>query len=263
MKNKTSSSQFIAYWLGYAPNGVAFAPMPQGTTVAVAFSVGLNAETTLATDYISSGGYTWDEILSMAAELQSAGIKVLAGVMPTSSLTWNDIDDPATFATNLKALVIDEWGLDGIEIDPEQEGGVAPSDNFIQTVQAIRAAFGNDSMLTYVSYVLDLDNALLSQCATDLDYVNLMGYFWPLDEMKSQYQDYVKVVSPTPVYLGVSPKTPAGLDVATQVADYAASTSGGLMMFATSQDVESITGDPDGTWSQTLLAALNSGGNGL
>ena len=79
--------------------------------------------------------------------------------------------------------VVDEYGLDGIDIDWEyptsNAAGISCSpddtDNFTLLMRDLRAALGNDRLLT-IATVADAKYINLRDCIDYLDFVNIMAY---------------------------------------------------------------------------------------
>ena len=79
--------------------------------------------------------------------------------------------------------VVDEYGLDGIDIDWEyptsNAAGISCSpddtDNFTLLMRDLRAALGNDKLLT-IATVADAKYINLRDCIDYLDFVNIMAY---------------------------------------------------------------------------------------
>ena len=123
--------QFVVYWNGFEPNPPRIQDLPPRIDVVNLFLLGFAASdngTTLKHDYITTGGYSWDEILKQVrlAKQANSKLRVCASIIPPKGgLLWNTIPDPAKFAANVYSL-IQEWGLDGIDLDTEQGRGVAP-----------------------------------------------------------------------------------------------------------------------------------------
>jgi hypothetical protein len=215
------SEQIVVYWNGFEKNPPLIQDLPAGINVINLFLVGFTASengTTLKHEYITTGGYSWDQILDQArqARQQHPGLKVCVTIIPPKDgLLWNDIPDPEQFASNVHAL-IDQWGLDGIDLDTEQGNGVAPDSGFINVVNALGAYFGPRATtglrMSVVTYRLDLDADLLKSTADAFDAVLLMGYFWSFDQMVTQFQDYAAIVGDSRLYFGVSP-TKTQIDV--------------------------------------------------
>jgi hypothetical protein len=253
-----STERFVAYWTGYANHGITLPDNPEYIQYVDLFLINLDPQTALNTDYITSDGMSWDEILEGAHSLQSRGQKVLASLMSTPTYYWNSIESPAEFAKQAANLVVNEWGLDGIDIDPEmsKDGeGFGPNQNFIEVVPALRSALGSDKLLTFVSYQLDFDGPLLEQNAKLFDYVALMGYFWDTPTMQQQFEAYSAYVPQQDLLLGVSPADPqTPLDEVQELSPWEPSggQKGGMMLFATPYDIPDYSGQPQWTYCQAI-----------
>jgi len=242
-----SNEKFVVYWLGYHTDPPAIQSLPQGIDVVTLFLLNLETSdngTTINYNYITSNGTSWDEILSQSHAAQANGVKVCASIIPpNSSLNWNTIPDPDTFAKNVYDLVT-EWGLDGIDIDPEQGGAVA-NDTFVAVVQALSRYFGPSSdtglILSFVSYQLWNDKPVLQPCAALFDYVMTMGYFWSFETMIQQFGEYAAIVGADKLLFGIGGdpwQTP--LDETKQLAAWEPSggTKGGMMEFNINDDTD-------------------------
>jgi len=245
--NTTSKEKFVVYWLGYHPNPPAIQSLPQGIDVVNLFLLNLASSpsgTTLDYNYITSQGTTWDEILSQSHAAQANGVKVCVSVIPPNNdLIWNTIPDPDTFAENVYNLVT-QWGLDGIDIDPEQGGGtIAPNQGFVAAVQALSKYFGPASdeglIMSFVSYELYNDKTVLQPCASLFDYVMLMGYFWSEHDMISQFKQYAAIVGNQNLMFGIGGDpwiTPLSETKALAAWEPANASKGGMMEFNINDD---------------------------
>src|ERR1051325_2715022 len=206
----TANEKFVVYWLGYHQNPPAIQSLPAGIDVVNLFLLNLassSSGTTLDYNYITSQGTTWDEILTQSHAAQANGVKVCVSIIPpNNSLIWNTIPDPDTFAENVYNLV-KGWGLNGIDIDLEQGGGVPPNQTFVTVVQALSKYFGpaaNTGLtMSFASYQLGDDQTVLKPCAKLFDYVALMGYFWSFSEMVDQFKQYAAIVGAQNLMFGI------------------------------------------------------------
>jgi hypothetical protein len=241
----TPTEKFVVYWLGYHQNPPAIQSLPQGIDVVNLFLLNLTSSTggtTIDYNYITSQGTTWDEILSQSHAAQANGVKVCVSVIPpNSSLIWNTIPDPDTFAQNVYNLVT-EWGLNGIDIDPEQ-GGVPVNEVFVSVVQALSKYFGPASntglIMSFVSYQLDNDKPVLQACASLFDYVMLMGYFWTESEMIDHFNRYAAIVGSQNLMFGIGGdpwQTPLAETEALAAWEPANPPKGGMMEFNINDD---------------------------
>lgn len=240
----TATEKFVVYWLGYHQNPPAIQSLPKGIDVVNLFLLNLapsSGGTTLDYNYITSQGTTWDEILTQSHTAQGNGVKVCVSVIPpNNSLIWNTIPDPDTFAQNVYNLV-KEWGLDGIDIDPEQS--VAPDQGFVSVVQALSKYFGPASdtglIMSFVSYELFNDQTVLQPCASLFNYVMLMGYFWKEPEMISQFNQYAAIVGAQNLMFGIGGdpwQTPLAETKALAAWEPASGNKGGMMEFDINED---------------------------
>lgn len=254
------NEKFIVYWLGYHSNPPAIQSLPDGIDVVNLFLLNLaNSDngTTLDTTYITSSGTSWDDILSQAHAAQDNGVKVCASLMPPNAqLIWNTIPDPDVFAKNVYDLVT-QWGLDGIDIDPEQGNGVPPDARFVSVVEALSQYFGPASdtglTMTFPSYILSLDRTVLEPCASLLDYVMLMGYGWSYDDMISEFDQYAEVVGPQKVMFGIGGDPWQTTTAIQPLAEWepTGATKGGMMEF-------NIQGDTNYAAANAIIQALGS-----
>ncbi len=240
----TAAEKFVVYWLGYHQNPPPIQSLPTGIDVVNLFLLNLASSsggTTLDYNYITSQGTTWDEILTQSHAAQANGVKVCVSIIPpNNTLNWNTIPDPSTFAQNVYNLV-KEWGLDGIDIDPEQN--VAPNQTFVTVVQALSKYFGPaaDTGLTmsFVSYELFNDQTVLQPCAKLFNYVALMGYFWSESEMISEFKQYAAIVGAQNLMFGIGGdpwQTPLSETQQLAVWEPANGNKGGMMEFNINDD---------------------------
>ena len=88
------------------------------------------------------------EMTSNVRQLQAAGIKVLLSVQGSKGHGWDNVSDHAGFAKWVQEVLIEQYGLDGIDIDDEWAEGVADDpENFMKTIGTLRASL-NGSLLT-------------------------------------------------------------------------------------------------------------------
>ncbi|HJY27748.1 MAG TPA: glycosyl hydrolase family 18 protein [Pyrinomonadaceae bacterium] len=208
-----ATEKFVVYWLGYHSNPPLIQSLPKGIDVVNLFLLNListsTGATTLDYKFITSKGTTWQQILDQSHAAQNNGVKVCVSIIPpNNSLIWNTIPDPDTFAENVYNLVT-SWGFNGIDIDPEQgpNGETPPDQNFVTVVQSLSKYFGPASntglTMSYVGYQLGNDQTVLNPCASLFDYVMLMGYWWDLQEMKDEFNQYAAIVGSQNMMFGI------------------------------------------------------------
>jgi hypothetical protein len=196
----------------------------------------------------------WGYTAAGIEALHQAGIRVLASLIgtPDPPVGWNDIADPAAFAGNVKALLVDELGCDGIDIDNEDPA--APDDVFMEVVTELRKALGpkgsGKALLTAVTYVPGRDLPWLKAVGGALDWVSTMAYWLDPDGQRSLFQQYAAVLGPANVLVGVGcpGATPPGQETSPQTVAAIAGwestvgpgAAGGMMLWALSSGAPSL-----------------------
>jgi len=191
---------FMGYWLGYAPGGAPLQATPSSVgIVALAFAITSSGpEGDGITLKFLTSQHAADEIRAGAKALQARGVKV---VMSIQGGSWVDLD-PEVFAANVKAVVVDQWGLDGVDLDNEAPS--IPGENFVQVVKALRHALGPDALLTLPVYMGRKRDAYLSQVRDAISFVSTMGYWSAFDVQIARFNQYAALVGPEKVAIGVA-----------------------------------------------------------
>ena len=257
----TATEKFVVYWLGYHQNPPLIQSLPAGIDVVNLFLLNLTTSangTTLDYSYLTSQGTTWQEILIQSHAAQANGVKVCVSIIPPNdSLIWNTIPDPTTFALNVYNLV-KAWGLDGIDIDPEQGGGIPPNENFVTVVKALSKYFGPASgtglIMSYVGFQLFSDRTVLQACASLFDYVMLMGYGWKFGAMVDQFKQYAAIVGAQNLMFGIGGdpwQTPLSETEKLAAWEPANGSKGGMMEF-------NIDDDTNFQAAKAIIKALSS-----
>jgi chitinase len=204
-----SQQAFMGYWLGYVQGGAPLQATPASVgIVALAFAVtspGPDGDT-ITLDFLTSQ-HPAEDIRAGVKALQARGVKVVMSINGKPNWAghaggWDNLD-PAVFAANVKAIVVDQWGLDGVDLDHEA-GAVTPGDNFVQVVKALRRALGPDALLTLPVYLGPKRDAYLSQVREDISFVSTMGYWSGFDSQITRFDKYAALVGPEKVAIGVA-----------------------------------------------------------
>jgi len=203
------SQEFLAYWLGYIPGLATLEETPPGvTTVALAFAV--NAPSaggdTITLDFLEKD-HSEAEIRAGAQALQARGVKVLMSINGKPNWAghdggWGNLD-PQAYAANVKAIVIDDWGLDGVDLDNE-DPTYTPDQNFVEVIAALRAQLGPDKLITLPVYLGTDRDAYLAQAKDDISYVSTMAYWNDFNGQVQMFDDYAALVGPEKVAIGVA-----------------------------------------------------------
>lgn len=204
-----SNQHFMGYWLGYAQGGAPLEATPASVSiVALAFAVtspGPDGDT-IALEFLTSQ-HSAEEIRAGAKALQARGVKVLMAINGKPNWAghaggWDNLD-PEAFAANVKAIVVDQWGLDGVDLDNEA-GNVIPGESFVQVVKALRRALGPEALVTLPVYMGPQRDAYLSQVKDDISFVSTMGYWSSFDIQIMRFNRYAALVGPEKVAIGVA-----------------------------------------------------------
>jgi hypothetical protein len=202
-----SDQIFLAYWLGYITGNSTLEETPAGVThVALAFAVtGPTANGDGITIDFLTQDHSEAEIRAGAKALQARGVKVLMSINGNPNWDghpggWTDLDAPI-FAANVTSLAIDDWGLDGVDLD--NEASETPGEDFVAVVQALRAAMGPGPLLTLPVYEGAWRDAYLSQVKDDISFVSTMAYWNGLEGQIDLYNQYAGLVGEQKVAMGV------------------------------------------------------------
>jgi Glycosyl hydrolases family 18 len=211
-----SSQAFMGYWLGYVEGGAPLQATPASVgIVALAFAVtspGPDGDT-ITLDFLTSQ-HSAEEIRAGVKALQARGVKVVMSINGKPNWAghaggWDNLD-PTAFAANVKAIVVDQWGLDGVDLDNEASSFI-PGENFVQVVKALRHVLGPDALLTLPVFIGPKRDAYLSQVREEISFVSTMGYWSSFDIQLMRFNKYAALVGPEKVAIGVADAaTPAG-----------------------------------------------------
>ncbi len=80
-------------------------------------------------------------------QLQAAGIKVLLSVQGSNGYGWDGVSDNSAFAQWVQTNIIEQYGLDGIDIDNEWSNLPESTQSFMNTVGTLRSVL-TGSLLT-------------------------------------------------------------------------------------------------------------------
>jgi hypothetical protein len=150
------------------------------------------------------------------ARLRSAGARVQLSLGGEEySGGWNDPSDPEALAAAVKELV-ERLGADGVDIDNEDANGM-PGERFEATVAALRAALGDDALLTCVTYEPWRDLPWLRNVGHLFDWVTTMSYWDETDAQIALWRKYAEVVGGENVVVGVACPGCAAVDAETRL----------------------------------------------
>lgn len=149
LNTDTTRSQYMVWWGGFNAIKMPLDSIPNGVNTVYLFLLALDPRPEVALDTMHitmQPGVTWSSILAGAQRLQKRGIKVVAtimaqvhrttdtippharshGIPPTvqnQNFSIGAITNPEAYAATIKRKIIDEWKLDGVDFDCEEEVG--------------------------------------------------------------------------------------------------------------------------------------------
>jgi chitinase len=256
---------FMAYWQGFTPSGTGpnDSPTLEQTPpfvdiIALAFGV-IYPENSITTGFLTSKN-SQASILAGARFLQARGQKVVMSINGNPKYSWTKLD-PKSFAAAVKSIVIDEWGLDGVDLDNEysDEDPQDPGPAFAEVTHAIREEIGADKLITYPAYQPDRDKTYLQAAKDDLDFVSTMAYWNDIDDQIKMYKQYAAMVGESKVAIGIKPgyngdnqSTP--IDAVPAICQYEpkGSLKCGVMMYDLTIDIPTYTQKPKFTWTNMI-----------
>jgi Glycosyl hydrolases family 18 len=249
---------FVGYWGGYFNRSYS---LPLDATPSyvnvVPLAFGCPMGDTLTLKFLCSQ-YTENEVIAAVKKLQTNGQKVIMSLIDTPSTNWNQIN-LVTFAQSVKNIVIDEWGLDGVDIDAESS--MSSTDYvpaFVELAKEIRKAIGPDKIMTYTCYTGSTDDqSILAATAQYYDGLNLMAYFDGVESMIELFQTYAQWFDPSRITIGVQSGVTPLAEVAS-LSKWQPSTGpkGGMMLWTLSEDNPVVTGQPNQTWTKMIETNL-------
>ncbi|HVF98262.1 MAG TPA: glycosyl hydrolase family 18 protein [Chloroflexia bacterium] len=265
---------FLAYWQGYTPSGTGpqDSPTLEQTPefvdiIALAFAGPLPGSS-ITTEFLTSQN-TKESILAGARFLQARGQKVVMSLIDNQACPWTQVD-PQRFAASVKSIVIDEWGLDGVDLDNENPDQT-PGQAFADVVHAIRQAIGTDKTISYPAYQPDRDQSFLVAAKQDLDFVSTMAYWLDADGQIALYEQYATMVGDDKVLIGVRSgyagdgRQSTPIEAVPTICQYEPSGGhkGGVMLWNLTLDIPQYTQLPKFAWSnmieQNLLGPVTTG----
>jgi hypothetical protein len=243
-KQKNKKQIFEAYWLGYEAShqnggeGLDLKEIPDYIDVVKLAFVNLWPHNEVSPCHVFQKNHGWKYIKEGSTFLHKRNKKVMMSIIgtPDPDVKWNKIQNPEAFAFNAKRLVIDDLGLDGIDIDNEDFEN--PGEAFFKVVAALRQTLPQEALLTYTSYIPDRDLPWLKKYGNFFNWVSLMAYWKPYKEMIELFKQYADVLGNEKVLIGVANQANQGqntpLEEVKQLASYP--DKGGIMQWALSAE---------------------------
>lgn len=241
------------YWGGYFDSPITLDKTPIFFDYITLAFVGPNQDSTLTTDFLCSK-YKPDQIISWIKELQKKGQKVLVSIIDNPDTHWDQVDIPK-FAASVKEILIDQWGVDGFDIDAESGMQHNYVSNFILLSTELKKVLGK-KILTYTCYTgtEGPDGVILTHIKDQISWINLMAYFISSSEYINLYQDYNKIIPN--ITIGVKAGTEFTLLPEVEQLTKWNPNKFGMMLWTINRDTYSFTDQKNFTWSYNIYNNL-------
>lgn len=246
INSSSPSIRGMAWWLGFSAIKMPLDSLPNDIKQVHLFLLDMDANPNVALDttHIIMQGYSWKSILESAHRLQGRGVKVIVSLMGHNArpdrnpgqygipaivnpnpIQFGSITNPEAYAKTIKKRVIDDWKLDGVDLDIEDGyGGEAAAYNTIfdkdgnstidynsvtnstNFIKALSAYFGPKSGSGKLLIIDRGPNPAKIIPATYqyFDQLILQAYDWNLDAVKTAFNDYKPYFSPDKITIAVN-----------------------------------------------------------
>ncbi|HET6842947.1 MAG TPA: hypothetical protein VFK06_14930 [Candidatus Angelobacter sp.] len=244
-------SIFNGFWQGYSktePSNL-LNQVPAYVNYVTLFVAAPSPVSTVDTNYLCKD-YSASQQQQWSAQLQNQGQNVLMSFMDTPSTHWNNVNIPDFVNSVQQEVITGGWNLNGVDIDLESGMTSNWVDSFVNLISSLRNTLGPDAVITADAYTQSDDEvAVLTQVASDLSWVNTMGYFWDTEQMKSAADFYANIMGgmyKVNIGVGVQYKknvsTP--LSEVKDLASFAQQNGAGMMLYGLNFDNPQTPGDP-------------------
>ena len=265
-----SNQVFINYWIGQesSPPSPTFDQMPAYVTIAPLAFVTINDQWQLDFGFLTQT-FSATQIQSWIKTVRASGTKVLFSIND-QKLGAIPASQQAAFVANVVANVA-AWGVDGLDFDYEPPNNTT---TLVPLIQALRNALPAGSVFSAPIYSPWTGQpALLKALAGAVDYISTMDYtpYPGYQQTINLCEKYAKIIGGwSKLVIGISCMGPPASNNFTPLADVSklaayqprSGSKGGAMLYTYSYDVTTRnngttgTGQPDGTWTQTIEANL-------
>jgi hypothetical protein len=232
IKYLTKRPLMVEYWGGCCYDRSTVGPLdaiPDSVDVVNIFTLGIGKTTAGTWEFEHrgvSGQNDWNDVLVQAHNLQKRGIRVV-GTSFAGNLIKLTGADAAAMAKVVKDS-LDNWKLDGVDLDLEYSNGVHTA-NIDSAVVALAKYVGPDSKTGRILSVVDYNNYNIAQIKRSkqyIDYVMTMSYWNTAKDVLTWVKSYGDAIGAQKnVLIGVGQgcainagqQTPAGQE--TKIAD--------------------------------------------
>jgi hypothetical protein len=253
------SETFTNYWIGQEQ--VPLNAMPAYVNVVPLAFVDIGPNNNLDFCFLTKN-YSPSTIQGWIKEVQQNGTKVLFSI---NSPQFAQVD-PNAFAQNVQQH-IEQWGVDGVDIDYEPQDFSQHQANVIAVVNQLRSVLGDGALLTAPIYAPWLNyHDFLREFAIPLNYLTTMDYtpYPGLDQTTSLYNQYAQAIgTASKLGIGVSCMGPQQSQDLTPLDDVVklctwepeGQTKQGIMLYTFSYDKEGRLASP-GIYTSTISEHL-------
>ncbi len=271
MRYNQQPQRISSYWLGYRPADSNGKPTPTleetpdfVDVVSLSFAL-VRPGNVIDTSFMCKPPNTGSTIKQGVKSLKQRKKTVLLSVGGWGGNCWNNVTSEAALARNI-LQVVDEWGLDGVDIDYEGDQPLddwmklpscplpaGPGVDLSKLVTELRSRLGSEGILTAV---IASDEHYIQAKIDDLNWVSTMSYgsTWLYDTMAKRYHKDYPATPFVPFVLGVSCSNPKmELDAVKQSCQTPPPVGPlSMMLWDLSEDCPGFTGDATWTYLNTV-----------
>ena len=210
--------------------------------------------------------YKEEQIKQWIQEINERGTdqRVMLSILDTPTCHWYPDVDIDEFAKNISASC-DEMGIAGIDVDAES-GMPDPDTHYVQTfvclIKALKKYLSPDKVISYTCYTeSDFDSKIIGQCKEDIDWINTMAYWLPVEQQIALFNHYSNDIG-DPNKVGIGMKAGDGgdastLDTVTQCAQFIRDEEEikekRMMLWSLTRDIHQITNQKDCAYLNCIL----------
>jgi chitinase len=246
------------YWGGYFDSPLTLNKTPDYFNVVTLAFAGPDKNDTLTTDFLCSR-FSKEIIIRWMKDLKkiNPSVKILLSIIDNPTYHWNNVN--LDIFTDNVFILINEWGLDGIDIDGQS--GMSEHcfvHRFTDLTFYLRDKMDGGKILTYTCYT-QTDCEVLERIKDKIDWINTMAYFDDYESMVNLYKIYERIVGDK-ICIGVKAgskddESVTPLNEVENLCKFNVKKKG-IMLWTINRDTESFTGIKDLTWAKTIQSSL-------
>jgi len=246
------------YWGGYFDSPLTLNKTPDYINVITLAFAGPDKDSSLTTEFLCSR-FSKEIIMRWMKDLKdkNPNVKILLSIIDNPTYHWNVVDLDV-FTDNVLTL-INEWGLDGIDIDGESG---MPEECFVEKFTELtfylRDKMDGEKVLTYTCYT-ETDCNVLEKIKDKVNWINTMAFFDDYDSLINLFKGYQKIIGDK-ICIGVKTGSKdddsvTPLNEVEKLCRFNVKKQG-MMLWTINRDTESFTGIKDLTWAKTINSSL-------